>query len=408
MNAGAIGRRLDALAEAGEALRARPAQERLAALEQVLSLWRDPGAPWCDALAAALPEAAGFHPRTVHRGLEVGLGAWPAGALEALFAAEVPPGARAPRSTAALLAGSIPLPSFLSLLAPLALGSPVLAKTASRDPVSAPLFARSVAEVDAALGRCIDTVDFPGSDRAAGDALMAAECVVATGSDETIAAVAARVRAPSRLVAHGHKLSIAALGPEALRGGALHDAAEGLALDVALWDQLGCLSPIAVYAATSRAGALDALGDALADALARAEERWPRGRVGAAAAADLAQERAGAEIRAAAGAAVSLRGGEGAGFSVVCEADARPRPAPLHRFVRLHPVPDAAALLDAVAPLARHLAGVALAGFGRAAADLADRLAACGATWVCPPGRLQAPPLGWRRGGLAVLGSLLA
>jgi hypothetical protein len=205
--------------------------------------------------------------------------------------------------------------------------------------------------------------------------------------------VAARLPPGRRLVAHGHRLSVAAIGPGATTGGALARAAEGLALDVALWDQLGCLSPLAVFVAEGDEKAADRVAEALAEALARAEERWPRGRVDDPALAAAARERADAELRAAAGRRVGVHAGSG--WTVLREADASWRPAPLHRFVRVHPVADPDGLGPALAPLRRHLAGVAFAGFGDATARVSRRLAELGASLVCAPGTLQAPPLDW-------------
>jgi hypothetical protein len=389
------------LARAGERLRRRPAREALAALARVLDALADPASAPRRALEAQLPAATGFSPEVVREGLARALAAWRGEALLALVERELGgPDALDGRghrvvsgfeTTAVVLAGALPTPSVLALVAPLALRSPVLAKTASHDPVTAPRLVRALSDSDPELGACAEVVQFPGADAACAEALCAAGCVVATGSDETVAALAARVRPPRRLVAHGHALSVAALGPAAAP-----DAAERLALDVALWDQLGCLSPLAVYAVGASEPA-----EALAAALAAAEARLPRGRAAPEAEALAAHERAAAELRGAA-----LWTGAGGRWSVVREADACWRPAPLHRFVRVHPVPDAAGLLDALRPLGPHLACVALEGFGPDGPALAAACAGLGASRVCAPGAMQAPPLDWPRGGRGVLAPL--
>jgi hypothetical protein len=79
----------------------------------------------------------------------------------------------------------------------------------------------------------------------------------------------------------------------------------------------------------------------------------------------------------------------------VAEADARFRGSPLGRFLRVHPMRGPGELLDALAPLAPHLAGVGSAGLGALAGRLEPELAALGAARVCPLGTLQAPPLAW-------------
>jgi hypothetical protein len=397
----AIRASLERLRGAGRALRRRPARAALDALARVLEAFRDPAAAPRRALEDRLPAATGFGPGVVREGLRLALEPWTGDALLALVEREL--GGLAALdgkggtcvsgfdATASVLAGALPTPTLLALLAPLALRSPVLAKTASHDRVTAPIFVEALSAVDAELGACAEAVHFAGGDAACAEALCEADCVVATGSDETVATIAARVRPPRRVVAYGHRISVAAVGP-----GAAPDVAERLALDVALWDQLGCLSPLVVYAA----GGADP-AEALAAALGAAEARWPRGAAPPEAEALAAHERAAAEMRGA-----GTHAGAGGRWSVVRELDARWRPAPLHRFVRVHPVADAAALLDALRPVGPHLACVALEGFGPAEPALRAACAAVGASRVCRPGRMQAPPLAWPRDGRGVLAPL--
>ena len=391
------------LAESRHALRARPRGEVIEVLAALVDHCRDAESPIRRRLAAELPAAAGFGPEVVREGLERGFGAFRGAALEELLAAEL---ASAPSvtgfdETSVLLAGSIPMPSLLSLVLPLAVASPVLAKPASRDPLTPRLVAESLAALDPELGRCVEVTPFPSEDREAASAFFASECLVATGSDETLAEVTRQVVPPRRLVAYGHRLSLAvvdtALGPEAKAR-----AAGGLAIDVALWDQAGCLSPIAVYTVGSASAAAD-FGGQLAEALARCEATLPRAPLEARDGAQFAQEFAAAEMRIAASGAGVLYGGGKTPWCVSVEADARARPAPLSRFLRVHPVADAASLPQALEPYGRHLAGVALAGFGRERAQVARALLQLGASRVCEPGSLQAPPVDWRHDGLPLL-----
>src|SRR5262245_38576524 len=198
--------RLAELREAGVKLRRRPARELLAILARVLEGWRDPASAWRRELEARLPAATGLHPATLREGLARGLAPWSGDALSALVRDELggPEVLDASGSlmvsgfpvTAVLLAGAIPSPSLISLIAPLVLRSPVLAKSASRDPVTPALVARSLSEADPELGRCVAALDFPGRDAARIDGLLAADCVVANGSDATLAEVARRVVPP--------------------------------------------------------------------------------------------------------------------------------------------------------------------------------------------------------------------
>ncbi len=388
---------------AGDALRKRPAREVLDVLGALLERLRDPTDPARRRIETELPAAAGFSPEIVREGLARGLASWTGAALRALVDVELGDAEAfhgAP-TTAAILAGAIPMPALLEVVAALCVRSPVLAKPSAHDPVTAPAVAGALAELDPALGQCVALADFRHDDEACMDALCQADCVVVTGSDTAVSSLAARVLPPRRLVAHGHRISLAALGPAALEEASLAEAARGLALDTALWDQLGCCSPVAVYVAGPTAAAGRA-AHALADALADAEARWPRGTASPEAEAAAAHERALAEMRGA-----ELLADPGARWSVVVEPDAQPRPAPLHRFLRIHPVTDAAALIEGIRPLGAKLAGVALAGFAADTLRLEAALRGAGATRTCAPGSLQAPPLAWHRDGLPVLRRLL-
>ncbi len=404
------------LRDVGRLLRERSAADVHAALADTLDAWSAPASPWQIALAEALTPISGFSPEVLREGLARGLAPYSGAALHALVSEELGGAARLDAThglrasgyatAATVLAGAIPLPTFVAIVAPLALRTPVLVKPSLHDPVSAALFARSLGERDPLLGACVEVAAFHRDDAESLAALCEAECVAATGSDDAVAAVArsfaattARADASARrFLGYGHRSSLAILGPDATRGDALAKTAAALALDVALWDQLGCLSPIEVHVVSAERNAAPRFSEALAAALADAETRWPRGRIEAAVAAAIARERAEAEMRDAA--VFASRGTE---WSVVCEANRVPRPAPLHRFVRVEASANIDACLAAITLQRAHLAAVALAGFGTATAELGAALAELGASRICAPGTLQAPPLSWPRDNRRVL-----
>lgn len=378
---------LTRLRGAAAALRERPAAA-LDALATLLDRLRDADSPERRRLEAELPEATGFSPETVHIGLDTAFAPWTGDALRSLANAQRGPTPPRGHAAAVVLAGALPPPSVVSIAAPLLVGLPVLVKPSAHDAVTPALVARTLRAIDPDVGACVELAAFHRSDPASTAAFCDADVLELNGSDESVARLAAQVRPPRRALRHGHRLSVAIVGRDANA-----DVAERLALDVALWDQLGCLSAVAVYAV----GGFDPT-HALADALARTQTRMPRGRVELEGNAASARERDAAAMR---GAEVQVAS-DGA-WTVVREEDTTPRPAPLFRFVRVHRVPDAAAALDALAPLGAHLQGVALEGVGADEGDLAGELLSLGVSRVCRPGALQAPPLDWPRDGLAVL-----
>ncbi len=87
----------------------------------------------------------------------------------------------------------------------------------------------------------------------------------------------------------------------------------------------------------------------------------------------------------------------------MAEADSRIRPAPLHRFVRVHPVAGVPELLEALNPVGRHLACVGVGGFADRRAELVAALTQLGASRICPIGAMQAPPISWCHDNQGVL-----
>lgn len=408
MSGAAIGEALCRLAGEARRLRDRDVSELLASLGELLETWRDPRSPWRLELERELPSATGFSPEVVTRGLTRALETWTADALGELVRNEL--GSRAPygsgpghaigfETTAVLLAGSIPMPTIQALLLPLLLRSPVLAKTASRDSITARLFAKSLEQVDPELGRCIEVVDFGSNDREAVRAMLRAPCVVAYGSDETIGSLRTQVDASQRFVPYGHRMSLAVVGGLADE----REVSAELALDLALWDQLGCLSPAALYVVGEEPQLATRIASRLAEAMEELGKSLPRGEFAPATQVQIAHARSEAELRAASSPAMAVHAGAQLSYTVVLETDARWRPTPLHRFLRVHPVPTRAALQGALRPLTRHLSTVAIAGHGSDEADVASDLMALGASRICRPGQMQTPPLDWRHDGQSPL-----
>jgi hypothetical protein len=373
------------LRSAGGALRERREEELVERLGHLLEQWRDPRGPWQAGLARALAASAGFSEATVREGLRLALADWNEAALRRVLTRELAGRPTERRTgfalTSVLCGGAIPMPTLLQILLSLLVRSPVLVKPASHDPVTARWVQRSLAEIDPALGECVAVVDVDHGDEEQLRALLASDCVVCSGGDATIASVARRIRPEQRFVAYGHRFSIAAVAADRLD----HADADRVALDVSLWDQLGCMSPVEVYLVGAQSATAGAFAESLASALARREEQAPLGEVDLASASLIRHERDAARMRAAAGGPGSLHESAGLRWTVVEEPDDSPRPAPLHRFVRVRTAPTPDALQRTLAPRAHQLSTVGVSG------DLA--IPALGESRQCALGRMQTPPL---------------
>jgi len=409
---------------AGGALRAMSLEERLSGVARVLAAWTAADSPWRRALARSLADATPFTLGTISEGLESALRAWHPERLIECARSElgIDHASNAGRAlvpfewTTVLAGGSIPMPTILSALLPLVLGSPVLLRETSKDPVTADLLARSLEAHDERLARSFEHISFRSSDRAAFDVALQAPCIVATGSDETIASVSHRLEPSQRFVAHGHRFSIVVLGPDIAHDPtSMREVAEGIALDVARWDQSGCLSPVVVYLLEVEASIAEQIACDISEALTTLAGSMPRGSVASEIRAQIASERSGARMRSASGQGLLF---EGPDHSVILEVDARPRPAPLHRFLRLMPIDSSDALFSALAPFSGRLSNVAIAGIpGDVLTDnpgdstqtipadslftgLITELSRLGVSRFTRPGRMQTPPVDWPHDGM--------
>ena len=301
-----------------------------------------------------------------------------------------------------IYAGNVPtVPIWPLLVAPL-LKSALLAKTSSQEPILAPLLARTIAEVDPEIGECLAVVWWKGGaaelDRAA---LADAQAVLAFGCDVAMASVARQAPHCAPLVLHGPKLSIGYIGRHALTRGALSKLAARAALDVALYDQQGCLSPHAYY--VERRGAVSPVdfAAALGAALESFADRLPRREPTATEAAAIQMARAQARFNAAAAGDRATTGGASRGgvfasrgsthWTVVCENGARFEPGPAHRSVRVHAIESPEEFERAIAPDARYVEALALEEAGPRRAVLAARFAAIGLPRIAAVGALQRP-----------------
>lgn len=379
---------LGALRRAGQVL--EPARV-VAVLARTFAAWRAPDSLW----RARLVREHGTYSRPVlERAVCGGLEHWTAAALETLLRRELPDRYRAPPVTAVWLAGSIPTSAFAAIALPLLAGSPVYVKPSSADPVSPELFADSLRAVDPELARAVRCGDGAG-------VLESADAVVAYGRDETLAEIREQVDIQRPFIGYGHRLSVGCVGREA----DLSEAARALALDAALYDGRGCLSPAYVFVEDDPPGRGEALGAALADALDHCAKDLPPGRLEPSEHAWLHDVRG--SFAARGDARVWLPRGSSTWSVVLSRFEHSPPFAGQLRALPLIAVRDLRELSDWCSALAPHLSSLAHAGFGERVAELGDIALAAGGSRLCPLGRLQFPPLEWHHDGRDALRDLV-
>jgi len=387
--------RIEAAARARSRLVNRPLTGTVASLAAAATAWRED-----TELARALPSVARLDPTMVAALLPLVAEALDADAMAALVESELGTRASArPAPTevalvAHVLASNVPALALPAIALSCLTGAAVVVKSGRDDPLSALAFQRALAAVDPDLAATVVTAYWPGGAPELEEVLLArADVAVLTGGEPALAALARRVG--GRLVTHGPRLSLAAVGRDGLEEA--DRVAHAIAIDVALYEQRGCLSPRAVYVESGGGLPPRDFAERLAATLDGLAERLPL-------VSPSLEERALARI---------LRDGSdwtpgtavlsGRGGTVVYDEDPSFRPTLPPRSLRVHPIASLTAL-PGLLPAAQ-IECVGLAGGDPRA--LVPALREHGVSRLCPAGRMQRPPLTWPRGQHAPLGALL-
>jgi hypothetical protein len=380
---------MDRLRAGGAALRALPAEDLLAAWAETVEAFLDPASPERRDLDPALARACRLSPEGLAAGLEAVLGGVRREPAAELFVRAA--GKTAPEDpVVVVLASNLPALAVQPLLPALALRRPVLLKSPSAEPLFASAFLDALARREPRLGPALAAATWSGGDALLEAPVLAAAGIVLAYGDAPALADLER-RAPGKVIGYGPKTSLAVVG----EGIDLADVAKGLARDIALFDQRGCLSVVAVYTA----GDAESLAVALEEALAEIARRWPPGPADPAVQAGVQQLRLEAEMRGLRPARLPLSAG-----TVLLDPDPAFRPSPGLRTVRIHPFPELSRLPGLLTPWAGRLQGAALAG--EDAWKIAAEMEGLGISRCAAPGELQSPDARWHNGGIDPLEAL--
>ncbi len=316
---------------------------------------------------------------------------------------------RGPELLVHIAAGNLPNPALMSVVLGLLTRSAQFVKCAHGAAFLPRLFAHSIYDADAKLGACLEIAEWRGGNVELEAALFAgSDCVTATGSDETLAAIRARLPVKTRFLGYGHRVSFGFAAGGVLHGSTARQIITRAADDVVAWNQLGCLSPHVIYVESGGEVSPEQFAERLADELERREQTEPRGELPAEHAAAIASRRGIYEVRAAHSPETRMwRSKNSTAWTVVYEADARFQLSCLNRFIYVKGVKDLAEALQNAEIVRGQVSTVGLAVPEHKLEELAAQLARWGATRVCPLGRMQNPPLTWRHDGRPALGDLV-
>src|SRR5262249_51581906 len=154
---------------------------------------------------------------------------------------------------------------------------------------------------DPKLASCLEIAEWHGGHRELEGALFQeADCVTATGRDETLAEIRHHLPRKIRFLGYGHRVSFAYVARETLSASTAKQIALRATDDVVAWDQQGCLSPHAIYVERGGNVSPEGFAEMLAEELARREISQPRRALSAPEAAVIAGKRDFYAVRAAA------------------------------------------------------------------------------------------------------------
>jgi hypothetical protein len=398
-------------------------------LSEIAEAWLDADFPFRRLSLERGPAATGFSAATLARGLDSFFRQLTHDNLHALLAQDLGKAhrldelaasgadaksqhaalARGPELLAHIAAGNIPNPTLFGLVLGLLVRSAQFVKCAMGTSFLPRLFAHSLHEAEPKLAACLEIAEWPGGNHALEEALFhEADCLTATGSDETLDAIRSRLPLKVRFLSYGHRVSFGYIAHEVLTSFGAKKIVARAADDVVAWDQLGCLSPHVLYVEHGGAVSAEQFAELLAAELARREESEPRGVLTVAEAAVITSRREFYLVRAAASDTTRLWQSEGStAWTVVYEADARFQHSCLNRFIYVKAVTDLDDALRNADSVRDQVSTVGLAAHEDQAHHLATQLARWGVARICPLGQMQTPPLTWRHDGRPALGDLV-
>ncbi len=410
-------------------LATRSTQSLIELLSQLATNWLQPDYPFRKLALDQGPAATGFSRATLSSGLDAFFRELTPESFQALLEQDLGHAERLDQFTATaaehqthrsaiavapelivhIAAGNLPNPTLLSLVLGLLLRSAQFVKCARGMALLPRLFSHSLYDTEPKLGACLEIASWHGGNPGLEHALFEeADCITATGTDETLASIRQRLPPLKRLLAYGHRVSFGYVTSDALSGAGGRKIAAQAAADVAAWNQLGCLSPHVIYVQNGGLVPPEKFAELLAEGLAELERTHPRGDLPADVAAAIASRRSLYEVRAAHSPETRHWCSQGStAWTVVYEASPQFQLSCLNRFIYVKSVRDLTEALQSADSVRGKVSTVGLAAPEPLARKLATELARWGVTRVCPLGQMQTPPLAWRHDGRPAIGDLV-
>jgi hypothetical protein len=309
-----------------------------------------------------------------------------------------------PATLGFIMAGNVVGAGMHELALALIAGCSVLIKTASSEPIFFNEIAHTLHEIDREVGSRVEVFNWDRS-RADLTGALIENCaaIVAYGDDQSLAALDSQPGSRGKIVGFGSRVSGAVVAPSALSTHHVEQAVSALARDVALFEQLGCLSVHHIFLITDDPKTMRNFATGIAAALERLAIEMPAAKLALIDAAAIAGVRENARWRAIAGDPIELWESHGPGWTVVLDPAAQFTISPGFRTVFVSAVRNFDELRARLEVASGRIEAFAMAGDAPERAVFLPIANALGISIICAPGEIQSPPVTWRHGNGAFL-----
>jgi hypothetical protein len=315
-----------------------------------------------------------------------------------------------PEFILSIFSENIPALPHLLFMRSALLKAACLGKVAAGEPTFAPLYLRTIEEIDPEMSQSMAVLYWRGGEEDVEKAaLNLADAVIMFGGVEACESIKKKIPQGVKVLLHGHKLGFGVIGRKRLSRQGLEELAASVAYDCSMFDQQACLAPHVYYTETGGEVSPKEFCQALAKAMEHLNLKMPRGKISPEEASAIHQLRAKYEFKELQGEEVLLLASpRGTDWTVVYEKGPGIfTPSPLNRFIRICGVEDIFQIPQILKSIGSYLQNAAVAIGDEREKELIGRLGELGLARITSPGKMSVPSMMWHHDGVSPLSSLI-
>jgi hypothetical protein len=316
-----------------------------------------------------------------------------------------------PKLIVSIFSENIPALPHLLFMRAILLKAACLGKVAAGEPTFAPLYLKTIEEIDPEMAKSMAVLYWRGGEEEIeGAAFHQADAVIMFGGVEACDSLRKKAPRGVKVLLHSHKLGFGIIGRKRLCRQGLEELAASVAYDCSMFDQQACLAPHIYYLEAGGEVSPKEFCRTLAEAMEGLNRKMPRGKISPGEASAIHQLRAKYEFRELNGEEVLLFASpHGTDWTIVYEKDPGTfSSSPLNRFIRVHGVEDIFRILPSLKSIAPYLQNAAVAIGDERETEFIRRLGELGLARITSPGKMPVPSMMWHHDGVSPLASLLS